>query len=552
MRLTEPTGWLGSPSRRFAPYPSLGLGFVGADPKFVGDRLLPGQGLHTNEGIQSKNGRVKVFLQSDGNFVLYGDGKPLWWTGVRPGTGYAVMQGDGNFVLYKGQEHVWDAGTAGNGGAILVAQDDGNLVLYFKGRALWSSETNGFRYRGGPSGPNIFQQITQTATAPVRVATEEVLKAATGKDITVESVSVSAHDIITAAQMAISFVPGVGAGVNAAIAAGAALAAGENITDAMADAAKNALPGGPVAAQAFDTARSMIKAAANGENIGDVALAAAREAIPGDLAKRAFDTGLAIAHGQNVQQALVGGATSLVGKAVAALAPSALPPELTDVAKSLPPETTRIATALFNNPQLQSLAASEAAKLLHSDPATVTKAAAAVSTAKAHPARRALVQIPPRPAATPATARRAPPVIPHRGPPAPPTSATPKPAIPPAIAHHAYGPYPKTGALSAPPPRHGGGHGGGHRGGGFHPSAFRGARGGPGWWWGVPWSPEVVVETTCRTWGNPITIPPEMQRAAQVALNVSGGRPTTVRGPDNVLYLFSYENGVMTARACAA
>jgi hypothetical protein len=106
------------------------------------------------------------------------------------------------------------------------------------------------------------------------------------------------------------------------------------------------------------------------------------------------------------------------------------------------------------------------------------------------------------------------------------------------------------GSVGAPPHPHGHGphHGRPHG----HPFNFR-RSGGPGWWWDVPWSSEVVTTTeTCSTWGDPIEMPPAMQTAAKVALSASQGRPTTVRGPDNVLYLFAYENGAMTARPCVA
>jgi hypothetical protein len=43
-----------------------------------------------------------------------------------------------------------------------------------------------------------------------------------------------------------------------------------------------------------------------------------------------------------------------------------------------------------------------------------------------------------------------------------------------------------------------------------------------------------------------------MQTSAKVALGASQGRPTTMRGEDGVLYLFSSENGGITARPCAA
>jgi hypothetical protein len=96
---------------------------------------------------------------------------------------------------------------------------------------------------------------------------------------------------------------------------------------------------------------------------------------------------------------------------------------------------------------------------------------------------------------------------------------------------------------------HGGGHG--HGGGHPHPEFRRSFV--RDWGWGSPWSPEVVTTVeTCRTWGNPIEMPVEMEKAARMALGASKGNPSTVRGPDNVLYLFAYENGVMTARPCAA
>ena len=100
----------------------------------------------------------------------------------------------------------------------------------------------------------------------------------------------------------------------------------------------------------------------------------------------------------------------------------------------------------------------------------------------------------------------------------------------------------------------GGGHGGGGHGGGGHghggghgghgrPLVARGGgfRGGP--WWGG-WDDGVAVTQTCRTWGNPIDMPPAMQIAAQIALG------TTMRGSDGVLYRFALENGIPTARAC--
>lgn len=99
---------------------------------------------------------------------------------------------------------------------------------------------------------------------------------------------------------------------------------------------------------------------------------------------------------------------------------------------------------------------------------------------------------------------------------------------------------------------HGGGHGhGGHGGHRFSQRVYAGRQWEP--WWGVPWYPDVVERIeTCRTWGEPTAMSHSVEVAGKAALGASGGRPTTVRGPDGLLYLFAFENGIMTARPCTA
>lgn len=142
-------------------------------------------------------------------------------------------------------------------------------------------------------------------TSPIRLASD----IAQGKNVLESVKNTVTRDIKNIkgvapyAQAVISFVPGIGQGVNAAIAAGAALANGQSITSALVAGVKNALPGGPIAQQAFDTAYQV----ARGANVGEAALAAARNQIPGGPAgKAAFDAGIAVAKGQNIQQAAVG------------------------------------------------------------------------------------------------------------------------------------------------------------------------------------------------------------------------------------------------------
>ena len=104
----------------------------------------------------------------------------------------------------------------------------------------------------------------------------------------------------------LAMVPGVGTGLSGAIGAGLALASGQNITQALEAGLKNALPGGAIAAQAFDVA----SAAMQGKPIDQIALAAlpispqARQALS-DGINAAKD----LAAGKNVSQALVDAAT---------------------------------------------------------------------------------------------------------------------------------------------------------------------------------------------------------------------------------------------------
>ncbi|MFV0457995.1 MAG: hypothetical protein ACK5MT_04370 [Actinomycetales bacterium] len=109
-----------------------------------------------------------VILQDDANLVLYrANGTPLWFNGAvddrlepiptisqtaRMTGGQQltsldrrvrlVMQSDGNFVAYAPRGAIWSSRTWGNPGAWLQMQNDGNLVLYSSsGQALWATNT---------------------------------------------------------------------------------------------------------------------------------------------------------------------------------------------------------------------------------------------------------------------------------------------------------------------------------------------------------------------------------------------------------------------------
>jgi peptidoglycan hydrolase-like protein with peptidoglycan-binding domain len=147
--------------------------------------------------------------------------------------------------------------------------------------------------------------VAALVTSPARLASD----IASGKNVfaslkdTVKRDLNSAKEIAPYAQAVLSVVPGVGSGVNAAIAAGSALAQGQPITSAIVSGLKNSLPGGPLAAQAFDTTYAI----ARGQNVGDAALQALVNNAPGgDIGRQAAQTAIAVAKGQNLQQAALG------------------------------------------------------------------------------------------------------------------------------------------------------------------------------------------------------------------------------------------------------
>jgi hypothetical protein len=135
------------------------------------------------------------------------------------------------------------------------------------------------------------------------------------------------------AKTIVSFVPGLGTGIAAGIAAAEALATGASITDALTASIKAALPGGPLAAAAFElTQRAIagqrldqavldtgVSAVANqlpyaaklaletvaaairdGQRLDKAALKTLRENVP-EYAQHAIDIGVAIGQGRNLQ-----------------------------------------------------------------------------------------------------------------------------------------------------------------------------------------------------------------------------------------------------------
>lgn len=109
------------------------------------------------------------------------------------------------------------------------------------------------------------------------------------------------RDVLPYVQSVLSFVPGVGTGLSGAIGAAVALSQGKTIDQAFIEAAKSAIPGGPIAQQVFAVA----VAAAQGKPVDQLLI----NALPIAPAQkqwvvRAVNVGKAAARGGAINQAL--------------------------------------------------------------------------------------------------------------------------------------------------------------------------------------------------------------------------------------------------------
>ncbi|GIF17239.1 bulb-type lectin domain-containing protein [Actinoplanes teichomyceticus] len=108
--------------------------------------LAPGRSVFRGAALRSTDGRYWLWMQPDGNLVLYrvtaSGSTPLWVKGNL--RGYRLTnQNDGNLVLYDhANRPLWASNTVGENRTTLALQNDGNLVLYRQdGKAVWASMT---------------------------------------------------------------------------------------------------------------------------------------------------------------------------------------------------------------------------------------------------------------------------------------------------------------------------------------------------------------------------------------------------------------------------
>lgn len=125
---------------------SLFLGVVRAEA--ADDVLHRDTVLGPGTARSSQDSRVVLWMQTDGNLVLYGDSGSgtvaLWATGTQGTGNWAAMQTDGNFVVYsQDNTPLWNSGTGSDPGAFLKVQDDGKLVIYRRDLSVAWQSTQG-------------------------------------------------------------------------------------------------------------------------------------------------------------------------------------------------------------------------------------------------------------------------------------------------------------------------------------------------------------------------------------------------------------------------
>jgi hypothetical protein len=100
-----------------------------AAPSFPSATLTNNQCLKVNQHLTSNNGLYTLWMQSDGNLVLYGPSGAVWATNTAGQmVSQAVLDGAGNLLLQPSSGHpLWASKTSG--AKVLVLNNDGTLSL---------------------------------------------------------------------------------------------------------------------------------------------------------------------------------------------------------------------------------------------------------------------------------------------------------------------------------------------------------------------------------------------------------------------------------------
>jgi hypothetical protein len=109
------------------------------DPHWIGSTLKPGQSMYSDDYLASDDNNWRLYMQLDGNLVMYGPSGPVWSTNRYSHGARAIMQGDGNFVIYRTDGSVLCSTRTFAGTSSMVMQNDSNLVIYGPGGPVWAT-----------------------------------------------------------------------------------------------------------------------------------------------------------------------------------------------------------------------------------------------------------------------------------------------------------------------------------------------------------------------------------------------------------------------------
>jgi hypothetical protein len=124
---------------------------TGTNGRGLCNTIYQNESIHTNQHLSDDSGTFSLYLQDDGNLVLYGCwGYPSWHSNTANSSmpRNLSMQSDGNLVSYENGVRKWATYTNGKGVGpyYLLLQSDGNLVIYGSTGAIWASNTVGVGY----------------------------------------------------------------------------------------------------------------------------------------------------------------------------------------------------------------------------------------------------------------------------------------------------------------------------------------------------------------------------------------------------------------------
>ena len=108
--------------------------------------------LRSPDYLKAKGRHLYLFMQADGNLVLYPNTDQIpathIWASKTHGKGrsphHLILQRDGNLVIFDADNWpTWSTNTHKVGkGCIFKVEDDGELVLYsYQGKQVWASQT---------------------------------------------------------------------------------------------------------------------------------------------------------------------------------------------------------------------------------------------------------------------------------------------------------------------------------------------------------------------------------------------------------------------------